>query len=108
MPARDQRVLLLAAVSTSALLLLAALAGQPELLAFAAPLFLLAVPLIAGRYVGEDRLERLRGSYVARHTRVPAREAAGGRRNAVAIARGGRLIADALAERGPPLPSLSS
>ena len=54
-PARDQRMLLGAAVGTSALLLLAALAGHPELLAYAAPLFLLAVPLLAGRYVGEER-----------------------------------------------------
>jgi hypothetical protein len=107
MSARDQRVLLLAAVFTSALLLLAAVAGHPELLAYAAPLFVLAVPLIAGRYVGEDRLERLRCASLPRPSRVPARVAAGGRRTMVSVARGGRLIADALAERGPPRAVLS-
>ena len=76
MPARDQRLLLAAAVCMCALLLLGALAGHPDVLAFAGPLFLLAVPLLAGRYVGEEALDRL--------------------------PRGGRLIAEALAVRPPP------
>ncbi len=107
MPARHQRLLLLAAVSTSALLLLAAAGGHPELLAYAAPLLVLAIPLLAGRYLGEDRLERLRAGFVPRRSRVPARAASGGRRFALTVARGGRLIADALAERGPPRAALS-
>jgi hypothetical protein len=85
----------------SALLLVAALAGHAELLAYAAPLFLLAVPLLAGRYVGEERLERLRGdSAVPR--RVPRPSPAGTRRSPVLLPRGGRLIAEALAVRPPP------
>ena len=60
MPARDLRSSFAAAV-TSVALLLAALAGQMELVAYAAPLCVVAVPLLAGRYVGEDTLERLRG-----------------------------------------------
>jgi hypothetical protein len=101
MPARDQRLLLAAAVCTSALLLVAALAGHAELLAYATPLFLLAVPLLAGRYVGEERLERLRGdSGVPR--RVPRPAPAGARRSPVLLPRGGRLIAEALAVRPPP------
>lgn len=100
---RDQRVLLGAAVAASALILLAALAGHPELVAYAAPVFLLAVPLISGRYVGEERLERMRAGYAVRRSPKPGVIAAGGRRFPVLVARGGRLIADALAERGPPL-----
>jgi hypothetical protein len=44
MPARDQRLLLGAAFATSALLLLATMAGHADLLPYAAPVFLLAVP----------------------------------------------------------------
>jgi len=104
MPARDQRLLLAAAIGASAVLLLAALAGHAELLAYAAPLFLVAVPLLAGRYVGEDALERLRGASPARR-RVPAagRMPAGTRRAAALLPRGGRLIAESLAVRPPPL-----
>ena len=102
MPVREQRLLLVAAASISALLLVAALAGHPELLAYAAPLFVLALPLIAGRYVGEDRLERMRGSAEPRRSRVPVAGLLPGRPAVVSVARGGRLIADALARRGPP------
>jgi hypothetical protein len=103
MPARDQRVLLGAALATSALLLLAALAGHAELLPYAAPLYLLAVPLLAGRYVGEERIERMRSGF-RRARRVPPRAAAPAarRRLAAALPRGGRLIAHSLAERPPP------
>jgi hypothetical protein len=52
MPAGEQRLLLGAAVGTSVLLLAAALAGHAELLIYAAPMFLVAIPLLAGRYVG--------------------------------------------------------
>jgi hypothetical protein len=101
MPARDQRLLLAAAVCTSALLLVAALAGHAELLAYAAPLFLVAVPLLAGRYVGEERLERMRGGFAARR-RVARPALAASRRSPVLLPRGGRLIAEALAVRPPP------
>jgi hypothetical protein len=108
MPARDQRLLIAAAFATSALLLLAALAGQPDLLIFAAPLFLLSVPLLAGRYVGEGTLERLRRGAPARRLRHPTGAALPGiRRTAVLLPRGGRLIAEALAVRPPPLSTTS-
>jgi hypothetical protein len=104
MPERDQRLLLVAAFATSALLLVAALAGHAELLSYAAPAFLLAVPLIAGRYVGEEQLERMR-SGLRRVRRLPPRAATPsvGRRLPASLPRGGRLIAHSLAERGPPL-----
>jgi hypothetical protein len=108
MPGRDRRLLLVSAVAMSALLLVAAAAGHAELLAYAAPLFLLAVPLLAGRYVGEERLERLRG----RAVRTPRRRLAAAarpvvRRRDALLPRGGRLIAEALAVRPPPAPKLS-
>ena len=107
MPARDQRVLLVAAAITSVALLLAALAGQVELVAYAAPVCVVAVPLLAGRYVGEDTLERLRGRTEprGRHTRIPVLP--GARRSESVLPRGGRLIAQALAERAPPAPALT-
>jgi hypothetical protein len=103
MPARDQRMLLAAAVATSALLLLAALAGHAELLAYAAPLFLVALPLLAGRYPGEERLDRLRSEFVARRRPARVAPAPAVRRSAVLVPRGGRLIAEALAVRPPPV-----
>jgi hypothetical protein len=103
MPARDQRLLLGAAFATSALLLIAALAGHPELLPYAAPLFLLAVPLLAGRYVGEERLERIRSGLRPARRRPPRTAAPPARRRPMALfPRGGRLIAHSLAERPPP------
>jgi hypothetical protein len=105
MPLRDRRLLLAAALATSGLVVLAALAGHPELLAYAAPLFLLAVPLIAGRYVGEERLERLRCRFTARRRRVPVAELDHGRPFPLLLPRGGRLIARGLAERAPPAPA---
>jgi hypothetical protein len=106
MPARDQRMLLTFAVGTSVLFVLAAVAGHAELIAYAAPLLVVALPLVAGRYLGEERLRRLSSPARPRERLAPvARPAV--RRPAVLVPRGGRLIAHALAERGPPLPALS-
>jgi hypothetical protein len=105
MPARDQRMLLALAVGTSVLVVLAALAGHAELIAYAAPLLVVALPLVAGRYVGEKRLRQLSSLAKPRQRRAPvARPAL--RRPAELVPRGGRLIAHALAERGPPVPAL--
>ena len=65
------------------------------------PALLLALPLLAGRYVGERGLVRLARRARPRLRRLrPARVPRPWPR-AVAV-RGGRLIAAALAERGPP------
>jgi hypothetical protein len=98
--------MMLAAAATAAALLVASVAGHVELVAYVAPLFALAIPLLAGRYLGEDTLERLR----TRRTPTRHRPAAlinGVRRSAASFPRGGRLIAQALAERGPPAPALT-
>ena len=107
MPARDQRVLLLAAVVASALLLLAALAGHVEFAAYSAPLCVVVFPLLAGRYIGEDALDRLSRRRVRTRRRVAVALLRGVRRSPQFFPRGGRLIAQALAERGPPAPALT-
>jgi hypothetical protein len=106
MSVRDQRLLLAFAVGTSALVLLAALAGHAELIAYAAPVLVVALPLVAGRYVGEERLRQRRSPARPRPRRV-AGERPSVRRPAELVPRGGRLIAHALAERGPPVPALT-
>jgi hypothetical protein len=67
-----------------------------------APLLLLLATLLAGHYVGEERIARL-----AARLRPPARRArvarlGCGQPAGVVPPRGGRLIAASLAQRGPP------
>jgi hypothetical protein len=106
MSRRDQRTLFAFAAGTSALVLLAALAGHAELIAYTAPVLIVALPLVAGRYVGEERLRQLSSLERPPARRVPAATPAV-RRPAELVPRGGRLIAHSLAERGPPLPALT-
>src|SRR5690349_14323916 len=103
MPARHQRLLLAAAFGMCALCDLCALrargaaSGHADLLAYAGPVCLLALPLLAGRYVGEEALERLRRQRPpARRPRLSRALPQGARRVAVLLPRGGRLIAEAL------------
>ena len=104
MPRRDRRVLV-ALTLLSSLCLLAEAAGvlAPALL-YAAPLLIVALPLIAGRYLGEERIVRLARAAQVRRRRPPARVAApaGALRALRAVPRGGRLIAHSLAVRPPP------
>ena len=60
---RDQRPLVISAGLASTLVLLGALAGFEQLLAFAAPVLVLVLPLLAGRFVGEDRIARVAGAF---------------------------------------------
>ena len=78
---------------------------SPDVLLAVPAALLLLLPLLAGRYVGEDGLARLARSRTAPPPRrSPAR--IGARRRAPRVLpRGGRLIAAALAERGPPAPA---
>ena len=103
MPRRDRRVLV-ALTLLSSLCLLAEAAGvlAPTLL-YAAPLLLVALPLIAGRYVGEERIARLASAARIRRRPVARVAAPAGTLRALrSIPRGGRLIADSLAVRPPP------
>jgi hypothetical protein len=107
MPRRDQRMLLIAAAGTVAALLFAVLLGDIELVAYLVPLLALGAPLVAGRYLGENALERLREARRPRPARAARSQPAPVRRTAAAFPRGGRLIAQSLAERGPPLTALT-
>lgn len=83
-------------------LLAADLGVWAQAVLWCAPLLIIAVPLVLGRYAGEELL------YACRTRRQPARRrpAASSPAPARCAPRlrvsGGRLIADALAERGPP------
>lgn len=110
MPRRDRRVLV-ALTLLSSLCLLAEAAGvlAPALL-YAAPLLIVALPLIAGRYVGEERIAGLARAVQRRRRRPAARISApaGARWALRTVPRGGRLIASSLAVRPPPVaPAIS-
>jgi hypothetical protein len=100
----DLRPLLAIAVLgvVAALLAEAVGAQHPDLLLLS-PALVFALPLLAGRYVGAATLERLAARRAMPRRRVRAVAFAPPRRRLRArVLRGGRLIAAALAERGPP------
>jgi hypothetical protein len=104
MARRDLHLLLGLAALTLLLVLVQASTGAEVLLA--SPALVLALPLLAGRYVGERRIARLAARLVA-----PVRRAARAisarlpRAPRALLPRGGRLLAASLAERGPPPPA---
>jgi hypothetical protein len=109
MPASEHGLLSAATVVAALGALLAAIAGHAELVAYTAPVLVLALPLLRGRYVGEERIARLRGRAcrgVPRRAPLVALAEAN-RRALRPVPRGGRLIAAALAVRPPPAPALS-
>ena len=104
MPARDQRLLALSAAVVAALACLLALAGHPELLAYAAPL--LGAGAARSRWGATSVRRRSSG---CAHGRAGGRAIRGSPRSAppaIGSARSSRaarrLIAHSLAERGPP------
>jgi hypothetical protein len=102
MPRRDQRILLGLAALTVLFAVVRSVTGISEDVLLAAPGLLLLLPLLAGRYVGEDGIARLSACLAAPRRRPLALLAARPRRAPRVLARGGRLIAVALAQRGPP------
>lgn len=103
---RDRRLLFGLAALTLALTALALAGGHSDLLV-GLPALLFALPLLAGRYVGEERLARL-----ARMVPTASRRAAGSLpttacRELPVLPRGGRLIAASLAVRPPPAPLIA-
>jgi hypothetical protein len=103
MTRRDRQLLLGLAALTLALAALTLVGVQSDVL-LVAPALVFALPLLAGRYVGEAQLARLVAAYVAAPRR-PAATAPRIRRVATRLPRGGRLIASALAVRPPPPPA---
>ncbi len=90
----------LAAVAALWLLALAVV-GVEETLAHLAPVLLLALPLLAGRYPGERALGRTPCRPIRRRRRLPSGMTPSLPFVAVAP-RGGRLVAASLAGRAPP------
>jgi hypothetical protein len=103
-----RRILRLLALTGAGALLLAAvlaIAGPGDGLLHLAPALLLVLPLVAGRYVGEEHLVALvatrRPGRLPRPAKAIAARATPAPR--ALVARGGLLLAAALAERGPPV-----
>jgi hypothetical protein len=69
----------------------------------ASPALVLALPLLAGRYVGERRIARLAARLAAPRARAARVGLARLPRAPRVLPRGGCLLAASLAERGPPL-----
>jgi hypothetical protein len=107
MPRRDQRILLGLAALSLLFAVVQTVTGISGDVLLAAPALLILLPLLAGRYVGEDGIAR-RSALVATPRRRPVAALARLPRRAPSVLpRGGRLIAAALAQRGPPLLSLA-
>jgi hypothetical protein len=102
MPRRDQRILLGLAALTLLFAVVQSATGISGDVLLAAPGLILLLPLLAGRYVGEDGIARLSAWLAPPRRRPVAARATQPRRAPRVLPRGGRLIAAALAQRGPP------
>jgi hypothetical protein len=101
MPRRDRQLLLGLAAMTLALASLTLVGVHSDVL-LAAPVLVFALPLLAGRYLGEEQLARLAEAFLVRRRRPAVTIAPHARRSERRLPRGGRLIAAALAVRPPP------
>jgi hypothetical protein len=106
---RDLRPLLVVALLGVAIAAGDTITGVGTGLLLLSPALVLLLPLLLGRYLGAETLERLaaRRSVTRRRTR-PASSPLPRRRPRAVASRGGRLIAAALAERGPPMATHAS
>jgi hypothetical protein len=103
-PRRDRIVLWAFALLVLAWMVAEALSGSATGLLYLAPALVLALPLVLGRFPGEDRLAGLAGASRAPIARAAARIPAP-RSYVRVMQRGGRLVASALAKRPPPRPA---
>jgi hypothetical protein len=101
MTSRDRQLLLGLAAMTLAIASLTLLGVHSDVL-LAAPVLVFALPLVAGRYVGEEQLARLAAAFCDTRRRPAQTLAPCARRAERRLPRGGRLIAAALAVRPPP------
>lgn len=100
---RRDRQLLFALAGLALLLASLTLVGVHSDVLLSVPVLVLALPLLAGRYVGEEQIARLAAAFVALRGR-PASALApiAARRTRQGLPRGGRLLACSLAVRPPP------
>jgi ABC-type antimicrobial peptide transport system permease subunit len=104
MTRRDLRLLLVVCALGVAWLIAGNVIGLGVGFMFLAPALVLALPLLAGRYVGADRLSRLERTRPRRTRGCTASPPASDPWQLVPP-RGGLLIAASLAVRPPPLPA---
>jgi hypothetical protein len=101
MTRRDRTMLLGLAVLALVMGALPALGVHTDVL-LAAPVLALLIPLLAGRYLGEERLARMAEAFAPRRRRAAGTLVPRRLRGPRATPRGGSLIARALAVRPPP------
>jgi hypothetical protein len=103
---RDLEIMLVLGVLFTALGAAVELGGASSDLLLISPLLCLAVPLLGGADVGEERLARLAARVAAR--RAPRRRAPVSapepRRAPALVVHGGRILGTARAVRPPPTP----
>jgi hypothetical protein len=98
---RDRLVLCSFGLVVASWMAAEAITGCQTGLLYLAPAVVLAVPLLLGRYVGEEQLVELAARPPAA-TRRRAVRVAGPRSYARVMQRGGRLVACGMAKRPPP------
>lgn len=104
MTPHDLRRLALALTAVGLCCVLPIALGAPVDLLLAAPVLLLALPLLSGGYVGEELLHRIARGRASRRPRRRLRSAGPSARPArTLVPRGGELIAASLAVRPPPV-----
>jgi hypothetical protein len=97
----DRRSLAFAALTVVWLLGLELL-GVEAALAYLAPALLILLPLVTGRYPGDEALLRAAGRRARSRRRLPPVAVPRRRRDVGLLPRGGRLVGAALAGRAPP------
>jgi hypothetical protein len=104
-PRRDRMLVWAFTLLVGAWMVAQALTGTETGLLYVAPALALALPLVLGRYVGEDQLAELAGT--SRPPRPRVRSRISTPRGYVRVMyRGGRLVASAMAKRPPPAGAL--
>ncbi|HEV7808727.1 MAG TPA: hypothetical protein VGO80_23180 [Solirubrobacteraceae bacterium] len=101
MTRRDRQLLFALAGLSLAIASLTLLGVQSDVL-LAAPVLVFVLPLLVGRYLGEEQLARLADAFVSRRPRRVAALVPTTRRGSQILPRGGHLIAASLAVRPPP------
>jgi hypothetical protein len=101
LPRRDRIVLWAFTLLVVSWMVAQALTSSETGLLQLAPALVLALPLILGRYPGENKLAELAGTSRAPIARGPSRIAMP-RSYVRVMQRGGRLVASAMAKRPPP------
>lgn len=98
----DLRRLALALTAVGLCCVLPIALGAPVDLLLAAPVLLLALPLLSGGYVGEELLQRFARTGASRRPRRRGKAGGPARPARTLVPRGGALIAASLAVRPPP------